>query len=248
MGDNELLVLNPRRRRRGTRRRKMSALQRLYFGGGRRHRTRRNDPDPNPRRRYHRRRSSPRYTVRHVLARRRNPVVGGKILTPMFDIVKDAITGTVGIGVNNAIGNTLASKVVKVVGNKRSGVKVGTAVILGGLVSMFLPQWKRYALLGASTAVSVEAIKALNRHVLPQLGKFGELVSTSDGEMVGPASPGSAMVPQNLQYNTEVKYLPGGTFAERGSPRLGAYVRRVASMGSVPADAGGIYDSSPGVY
>lgn len=169
----------------------------------------------------------------------------------MIDVVKDAALGTVGIQANNLIGNTLSAQVLKVTGNKRSAVKVATGVLIPGILSFFMPRWKRPLCYMGSSSVAIEATKALNRHVYPQLGNLGVALSTSDGEQIAAGSSGGSQVPSSLQYNSDVRYLPGGTFAERPSPSLGAFVSRyragMKGMGAI-SDQAGIYDGVPSVY
>lgn len=168
-----------------------------------------------------------------------------------MDVVRDAAIGTVGIQANNFVGNTLSSSLLKVTGTKRSAVKVATGVLIPAIVGMFLPRYKRVLCYAGSAAVAVEATKALNRHVYPQLGKVGEALSTSDGEQLAPASGTTSSPSASLQYNSDVRYNSGGTFAERSAPRLGAYVQRfrqgMAGAGQ-SVDQGGIYDVGPSVY
>lgn len=210
---DEIEVINPKRRRR-SRRRKMSALQRQYFGGGRKPRRRRarRNPSPvmyaNPRRR--RKTRSYRVTTRsrHI---RRNPV--GNIMNSAMDVVKDGAIGVVGIGINNALGNTAADLLKVTDPNLRAATKVATAVLLPTLVGMVLPAFKRQAAVGGAAAIAHIGALYLETNVYPKLGTTVSslLSSRGNGGFIGPVPPsadaeGYGYMPGNRSY---VGYLPG---------------------------------------
>lgn len=254
MDDLEFDVLENPRRRRHHRRGSMSALQRKYFGGGRkrrvhRRRTRRSSAVSvyaNPR---HRRHSS--YRVVHRVVRRRNPGLLGGILPAATNVLKEGVIATVGVQVNNLIGNTLSKQVLGVTGIKRSAVKIGTAVALPILVGMFAKRFSAMACTAGAAAIAVEASKLLNQNVYPGLGDLGNSLSTSDETIpagyVAPASP----APRPFGYNSRVRY-PAGTPVSITDQMLNAYVRRLpAGMGATRntyTDQAGVYDSGPAVY
>lgn len=262
MKDLEFDVLeNPRRRRH--RRRGMSALQRKYFGGGgRRRRVHRGRAHrrssvlyANPRRvRARHRRSS--YRVVHRLVRRRNPGFGG-ITGTVTRVAKDALTATLGIQVNNFVGNTLAKHVLNVTGVRRSGLKVGTAVALPLIVSLVAKRYTALACAAGSAAIAIEASKLLNRKVYPSMGDLGNSLSTSDEVIPAGGVPAGPPAPRPFGYNSRLTYPPG-TAASTQESRLGTYVRRLPpgmrGGGSTTlwadADQPGVYaaGSAGGVY
>ena len=230
--NNELLVLNPSRRRH--RRRHMTALQRQYFGP-KRHR--RAVANPHRRRKHHRKVTvaRKRYLMIGPLKRRarRNPPAFGGVTAQVTELFKDGIAATAGITLNQAAGNLIGEKLLKVNGMKRQGVKIGTAVVLPLLAGMLVPKARRLAVSMGAAALAMEAVKILERDVYPGLGPIGQTLSVRDT----PAQPAGGKFPAAV-----VGYLPGA-----GLP-AGALSYRSDTPGlpAVPLSSGGgyIYDSS----
>jgi len=208
---DEIEVINPRRRRKSSKRRTVRRATR-------RRRARRNPPHfmrttsrgqrrrarntvrgyyPNPHRR------------RHI---RRNPV--GNIMNSAMDVVKDGAIGVVGIGINNALGNTAADLLKVTDPNLRAATKVATAVLLPTLVGMVLPAFKRQAAVGGAAAIAHIGALYLETNVYPKLGTTVSslLSSRGNGGFISPGPPsadevkGYGYMPGNRSY---VGYLPG---------------------------------------
>jgi hypothetical protein len=164
------------------------------------------------------------------------------ILGSVMETVKEGVVATIGVQANNLVGNMLSQHVLGVTGQSRSAVKVGTAVLLPSILSMFFPQYRRQLCSAGAAAIAVEASKFLNKNVYPSIpGGYGELLSTYDTPNTmgtGGASPGGA---SGLGYVPGGAVYPGYNDAE---PRLGAYVPRMLNARSSP----GVYAEDTGVY
>lgn len=210
--EDEIMVLNPKRKRR----RRMSAAQRRYFGGGRRRTRRRRNPPTmfaaNPHRR---RRRSAGYVVGRGRVRRRkmNPV--GGFLSGPVNVLTDAVPGTVGILLNNVVGN-MAADAINATGAMRSAVKVVTAAFLPTVVGMVAPGMKRVATIAATAAIAHEAAGYLQKNVIPAMGPAATQLTADTDKAVG-FLPGAQYIP-SVGYLPGAQYVPslnGGPFASR---------------------------------
>lgn len=206
MEQDEIMVLNPKRRRKSTRRR---AARRTT-----RRRVRRNPPfmalAGNP----HRRRTSRRRgVVVHRRSARRNP--GGSMFGGAINTLKDGAMGTVGILVNNAIGNTTSDMLKLTDPTMRQLVKVGTAVLAPTLLRMVSPGLGAQAAKLSSYAIAHEGAKIVEQKVLAGMGSIGKTFSSSDtpGTLFNSAATPASDTVKGMGYVANQRTIgPGGGY------------------------------------